>query len=496
MAEHIIDSIFLFLPEITLTLTLVAAVLADLVLKERNRMVAWVVFAGLLVTGVFVLRQCGLNESIFSDMIAVDPFSVFFKGLLTIAGLFIVLFSVVSKELEQNGRRIGEYYMLLTGVLLGMFLMAGATNVLMMYLAFELTSISSYVLSGFTKNLRKSAEASMKYIIYGSVSSGFLLYGLTLLIGITGSTDIYGIRDALQSSVGHDAVLYLSVMMILVGFSYKITVLPFHFWAPDVYEGAPTPITTFLATASKIAGFALLMRFFRISFVDGGITDFAGYEGIIAVIPWNIIVAILATLTMVGANLMALWQDNIKRLLAYSSISHAGFILMGLVLLNDEGMAAMMVYLAIYLVMNMGAFFIAMIISDRLHTERISDYQGLGRSSPFLGVSMAIFLVALAGFPPTAGFIAKIFIFGAVIHAGWIWLVVVAGFSTVISLFYYIRVVKNMFLSEPPDSMKPIETSRGVMAVVIMLLIPVFVFGIWFSPLLSWARDAVVLFGL
>lgn len=496
MTEHIIESISRFLPEIALTLTLVAAIVADLILKERNRHVAWVVFAGLVVTAILVLGQAGWNESIFSDMIAVDPFAIFFKAVLLAAGLFIVLFSIKCRELEHNIMRIGEYYMLITGVILGMFLMVGATNLLLMYLAFELTSIGSYVLAGFTKSLRKSAEASMKYIIFGSVSSGFLIYGISLLVGITGAVNIYGVQEALQAGVEQTLVLYIAVIMIIVGFSYKITVIPFHFWAPDVYEGAPVTITTFLATASKVAGFAMMIRFFRISFMDSGALSVAGFEGFVAIVPWNMVLAVMAALTMLVANLMALWQENIKRLLAYSSIAHAGFILMGLALLTDEGISAMMIYMTIYLFMNMGAFYVVMLVANKLDTELISDYEGLGHRSPFLGVSMAIFLVALAGFPPTAGFIAKVYIFGATINAGWIWLVAVAGLATVISLFYYIRVVRNMFLVEPPEYAKQVVFDRGSRVILVLLLIPVLFLGVYFTPIVTWAKNAVTMFGM
>ncbi len=495
MAEHIIESIYRFLPEIALTVTLVAAIVADLVLKERNRNVSWVVLAGLGVTAVLVAGQSGWNVSIFSDMVAVDPFAVFFKAVLLAAGLLIVLFSMKSRELEHNSTRIGEYYMLITGVIFGMFLMVGATNLLLMYLAFELTSISSYVLAGFTKSLRKSAEASMKYIIFGAVSSGFLIYGISLLVGVTGAIDIYGVRDALQAGVEQTAALYVAVVMIIVGFSYKITVVPFHFWAPDVYEGAPVTITAFLATASKVAGFAMMIRFFRVSFMDSGALATHGFDGLAATLPWSMILAVLAAITMLAANLMALWQENIKRLLAYSSIAHAGFILMGLALATDEGISAMMIYLAIYLFMNLGAFYVVMLVANQLGTEAIADYQGLGHRSPFLGVSMAIFLVALAGFPPTAGFIAKVYIFGATISAGMIWLVAIAGLATVVSLFYYIRVVRNMFLVEPLESQGPVTFDSASILIMVLLLIPVLLLGVYFSPIVAWAKNAVTMFG-
>ncbi|MFO8028679.1 MAG: NADH-quinone oxidoreductase subunit N [Cyclonatronaceae bacterium] len=496
MAEHIIESISRFLPEIALTVTLVAAIVADLLLRERNRYVAWVVIAGLAVTALLVLGQRSWNVSIFSDSIAVDPFAVFFKAVLLAAGLLIVVFSMQSRELDNNRTRIGEYYMLITGVMFGMFLMVGATNLLLMYLAFELTSISSYVLAGFTKTLRKSAEASMKYIIYGSVSSGFLIYGISLLVGITGSVDIYGVRDALQAGVEQMTALYVAVIMIIVGFGYKVTAVPFHFWAPDVYEGAPVTITAFLATASKVAGFAMMIRFFRVSFMDSGVVVTPVLDGVATGVPWHVVLAVLAAVTMLAANLMALWQENIKRLLAYSSIAHAGFILMGLALVTDEGISAMMIYMAIYLFMNLGAFYVAMLVADRLNTEMIVDYQGLGHRAPFLSVAMAIFLIALAGFPPTAGFIAKVYIFGATISAGMIWLVAVAGLATVVSLFYYIRVVRNMFLVEPTESQAAFSLGPEYKTVLVLLLIPVVLLGVYFSPIVAWAKNAVTMFGL
>lgn len=514
MAEHIIDSIFRFLPEIALTITLVLAVAADVILKEKNRHVAWVVLAGLAVTGFFVIQQAGWKLSIFSDMLAVDPFALFFKALLLIAGIFIVFFSLQSRELETHQDRIGEYYMLITGVILGMFLMVGATHLLLIYLAFELTSISSYVLAGFTRRFRKSAEASMKYFVFGAVSSGFLLYGISLLAGVTGAMDIYGVRDALQAGVEQQAALHIAVIMIIIGFSYKITVIPFHFWAPDVYEGAPVTITTFLATASKIAGFALMIRFFRISFMDAGHTASGAYatgsdairdagtlvagnpEALFSMMPWNVLLAVLAAITMLSANLMALWQENIKRLLAYSSIAHAGFILIGLALLTDEGISAMLIYLAIYLFMNMGAFYVVMLISNKLGTEKISDYEGLGRRSPFLAISMAIFLIALAGFPPTAGFIAKVYIFGSAINAGWLGLAAIAGLASVIALFYYIRVVRNMFLVEPKTPGDDIPLESGAVVILLLLLLPVLLLGVYFTPIITWAKEAIQFFGL
>lgn len=496
MAEHLLDSIALFLPEIALAVTLAAAIIADLILKDRNQNVAYVVIAGFAVTTLLVIRQIGFNESVFGDMVAVDPFAIFFKIVLVVSGIFIVFFSIQCRELDANKRRIGEYYMLITAMMLGMFIMAGATNLLLMYLALELTSISSYILAGYTKRMRDSAEASLKYVLYGAVSSGMLIYGISILYGITGATDIYSVNAALQAGGYNPLALLTAGILIIAGFGYKVTVAPFHFWSPDVYEGAPITITAFLAVASKAAGFAMMIRFFKVSFIDSALLTTTGIWDIVAGFQWNVILAVMAVLTMTIGNLVAIWQNNIKRLLAYSSIAHAGYILMGLVVLTDEGIAAMLLYFVMYLFMNFGAFYVAMLISNKLNTEDIEDYKGLGLRAPVVCVGMAVFLVALTGIPPTAGFIAKFYVFAAVINAGWYGLVLIAGINTVVSLYYYVRIFRNMFLVEPVGEVSPIEFSVGSKIILYLLLVPTLVLGIYFQPIVNFAQSSVRMFGL
>ena len=496
MIEQILQSISHFYPELTLVVALCAIVTADFFLNEKDHTAGWILFGGLVLSGIFVLRQLGWEQSIFSDMIAVDPFAIFFKVVLIIVSLFIVLFSMRSGELEAYRSRVGEYYMLLAGMILGMFLMVSSTNLLLMYLAFEMTSISSYVLSGFTKESSRSAEASMKFIIFGGVSSGVLLYGISLLCGITGAVDIYGVNEALATGIGQPLVLTVSILMIIAGLGFKIAVVPFHFWAPDVYEGAPYTISAFLAIASKIAAFAMLIRFFTVSFIDIGSIQATGAWSALEGVNWNLILAVTAALAMIVGNLTALRQDNIKRMLAYSSIAHAGYILMGLVVLSEEGLTAIMIYVIIYLFMNLGAFYVAMLFSDKLGSESIEDFKGLGYRAPLESVSMTVFLVALTGLPPTGGFIAKLYIFGTAVSAGWIWLVVIAGVTTVISLFYYIRVVRNLFLVQPAGTAEPLVYTMGSKVILIMLLIPVLVLGIYFTPVLEFARYSIHIFGM
>jgi len=464
--------------------------------RPKSQVGAWILLAGLLLAGVFTILQTGVSESVFYDMIAADPFSRFFKIVLILTGIFVVLFSMQNDEFADYKERMGEYYMLITGMMIGMFFMVSSTNLLLMYLAFEVTSISSYVLAGFTKRERRSAEASMKYIIYGAVSSGIMLYGLSLLIGVSGSTDIYAINSALADGIGQDLILNVSIVMILVGMGFKIAVVPFHFWAPDIYEGAPITVTAILAVGSKIAAFGLLIRFFTVTFVDAsGIAD-SGIWSVVDGVRWDLLLGGMAALAMIVGNLTALRQDNIKRMLAYSSIAHAGYLLMGLVILAEQGTSSILIYLFIYLFMNLGAFYVAMLFSNQFKTESIEKYRGLGFRAPLQSVGLTIFLVSLTGLPPTGGFIAKLYIFGAAISGGWIWLVAIAGITTIISLFYYMRVVRNMFFFKPEGETDNVQFNVASTIVLMLLLIPTLLLGIYFEPVLEFAKYSVQMFGV
>lgn len=496
MIEHTLHSIGFFIPEIILVLTLCVLIIADMAAKTESQVGGWILLAGLLLAGVFTVLQTGVSELVFYDMIAADPFSRFFKVLLILSGIFVVLFSMQNREFDEYRERMGEYYMLITGMMIGMFFMVSSTNLLLIYLAFEVTSISSYVLAGFTKRQRKSAEASMKYIIYGAVSSGIMLYGLSLLVGVTASTDIYTINAALAEGIGQDLILNVSVVMILVGMGFKIAVVPFHFWAPDIYEGAPITVTAILAVGSKIAAFGLLIRFFTITFVDSSGISESGLWSVVDGVHWEILLAGMAALAMIVGNLTALRQDNIKRMLAYSSIAHAGYLLMGLVILAEQGISSILIYLFIYLFMNLGAFYVAMLFSNRFNTESIEKYKGLGFRAPLQSVGLTIFLISLTGLPPTGGFIAKLYIFGAAISGGWIWLVAVAGITTIISLFYYIRVVRNMFFFKPEGESEKVQFHYSSTVVLMLLLIPTLILGIYFEPVLEFAKHSIQMFGV
>jgi NADH-quinone oxidoreductase subunit N len=496
MSQQIINDLSYFLPELALTATLLVAIIADLVFRRTAVVVSTIVAAGLVVTGVLVLGEQGINRSIFSSMIAVDPFAYYFKLIIVFSALLIVLFSLESQELNSGGRKLGEYYALLAALTLGMVLMAGASNLLMMYLALELSSISSYILTGYTKEASDSSEASLKYVIYGALSSGLMLYGISIIYGITGSLDIYAINQTLGRGNMHEFALLIAGVLTIAGFGYKISAVPFHFWAPDVYEGAPITITAFLSVASKAGGFAMMIRFLKVTFIDpGAATLLPGAWATIQGIEWYHIVAAISVLSMTVGNLIAIWQNNMKRLLAYSSIAHAGYMLMGVVVLNNEGLAAIMVYFAVYLFMNLGAFYVVMLVADKTGSEDIEDYKGLGARAPFMTVALAIFLVSLTGLPPTAGFVGKLYLFAALLNSGWVWLAVVGALNSVISLYYYVRVFRNMYLRGDDHPGGSVIFGPLQHAVVLLLVIPTIVLGLYFTPLVQLAQASVRIFG-
>ncbi len=416
--QQIQQDLICFLPESVLAATFCMAILTGLIFKNTPKVVAWLVFIGVGTALFLALRQAGTSQQVFSGMISVDPFAVFFKSLAAVCALMIFLFSIYSSEVQAAVKRMSEYYSLLVAMTLGMFLMAGASNLLMMVLAMELTSLSSYLLAGYTKEAADSSEASLKYIIYGAVSSGVMLYGISILYGLSGAMDYSDINHIIALKPVNYFALLTAIVFILVGFGYKISAVPFHFWTPDVYEGAPITITAFLSVASKAAGFAMMIRFFKVIFIDTAIPSIPdGMWTSLYGLEWNKLLAVLSVLTMTLGNLVAIWQDNLKRLLAYSSIAHAGYMLMGVVVLSNQGIAAVIIYFMMYFFMNLGAFFVVMLVANKTGSEDISSYRGLGYRTPLLGVALAIFLISLTGLPPTAGFIGKFYLFTALLDA-------------------------------------------------------------------------------
>jgi NADH-quinone oxidoreductase subunit N len=496
--NNFISDLAFIKPELVISATLVIIVLFDLIFSSKKKLLPYISLIGIVVAGYFVINQFGTAVTTFKTslkygMVVVDNFSSYFKIVVLLASFIVVIFSMLSSEVNSNEERHGEYYTLLFGMILGMFLMSSASDLILIYLSIELLSLSSYVLAGFVKNTIRNSEASLKYVIYGGVSSGIMLFGISLVYGLTGSTNLYEINTLIQVQNFPYITFLIAGLFILVGFGFKISAAPFHFWTPDVYEGAPIPITAYLSVASKAAGFAVLIRFIKITFV--GSTDSSGYWILLNIIDWKSIIVLLSILTMTLGNFAALWQDNLKRMLAYSSIAHAGYMLLGLAVMSNAGINAIMVYFIVYALMNLGAFFVVMVISNKIGSENIDDYRGLGRRMPFLGIIFAIFLVSLVGLPPTAGFIAKVMLFIALIDARMVAVAVIALLNTVVSLYYYIRVLKNMYLVDVEEEKPiiPIKLANGI--VMILLAAPILIFGIYFSPIIDFAKNSITILG-
>lgn len=496
---NLFSDIHLIYPEITLTVTLVIVVLFDLIFKRSQSWLPIISLAGILFSFIIVVFQFGTNLPAFkydtgNNLLSVDNLSTFFKGIILITSFFVVLFSMFSSEIKSCKDRHGEYYSLLLGMMIGMFFLVSANDLIFIYLAMELLSLSSYVLAGFVKNSLRNSEASLKYVIYGGVSSGIMLFGISLIYGLTGSTNLNEINTVLQNTSSIDIVFIFSVFLILAGFGFKISVVPFHFWTPDVYEGAPITITAYLSVASKAAGFAVLIRFIKSVFFAG--ISQGGYWNVLPYFDWQSVLVIIAIITMTLGNFTALWQDNLKRMLAYSSIAHAGYILLGVAVLSDQGLTSVLIYFAIYMFMNLGAFLIVMLIANKTGSENVDDYKGLGYSIPFLGTMLAIFLVSLTGLPPTAGFIAKLYLFIALVDAKMIVVAIIALLNSVVSLYYYIRVLKNMYLVRDESKNIQIELKPLSFITVLLLGIPVVLFGVYFTPIVDFAKLSIQILGL
>lgn len=500
---NLYTSLSYILPEIAVSAALILIVTLDLIFNKDKRIIPYVALFGILLTIYFVIDQFRISGFAFpaSDannfygMIAVDHFGAFFKIIILISSFFIVFFSLASDEIQKIQERSGEYYALIFGMILGMLVMISASDLVLIYLSLELLSLSSYVLAGFTKLRDRNSEASLKYLIYGAVSSGLMLYGISILYGLTGSTNLYVINSVLQGPNINVFTLAFSLVLIFVGIGYKISAAPFHFWTPDVYEGAPIAITAFLSVASKAAGFALLIRFIRTTFVTM-VDDSSGYWNLINSFDWKTILVIISILTMTLGNFSALWQNNIKRMLAFSSIAHAGYMLLGVVVFSNQGLIAILIYFFFYMFMNLGAFLVVMLIANKSGSEEMEDYNGLGYTSPFLAASLTIFLVSLTGLPPTAGFIGKLYLFIALVDAKMIAVAIIALLNTVISLYYYVRIMKHMYLSKAESNQLTIVPDKLTYVLVLALLVPVLVFGLYFTPVIDLAKNCITILGL
>ena len=490
-----LSDFYYLLPEIVLTTGALLLLLVDLMTpRDKQSILAWFTLAVLGATAAALIPVAGANVLVSRGLIAVDTFALFFKVIFLGSSALTVLMSV--KYLDVEGTRAGEYYFLILCATLGMMFMAGGTDLITLFIGLETMAISFYILTGFLKPSRRSNEAAVKYFLLGAFSLGILLYGMSLMYGLSGTTNLRGIATALAGQES-DPRLVLAVMLVVAGMGFKIAAVPFHMWAPDVYEGAPTPITGLLSVGSKAASFAMLLRIFieslptmRVSLSESTSLTPSGPD-----VGWGMLFYVLAVVTMTVGNFAALTQSNLKRMLAYSSIAHAGYLLIGVVAGTARGVTAMLVYLFVYAFMQLGAF--AVLALMRRHDvvgDELKDLNGLFFRQPFAAVAMLLFMLSLGGIPPTAGFMGKFWLFSAAIESGYVWLAVIGVLNSAVSLYYYIRIVVYMMLKNEPAGSEPRQSpalafALGVAVVATLLL------GVYPQPLFEFAQASAATLG-
>ncbi|HZP37753.1 MAG TPA: NADH-quinone oxidoreductase subunit N [Methylomirabilota bacterium] len=469
-------------PMLVIALTAGVVLVLDLVPpRERKEHLGFVsalgVIAALVVTYWMTFAGAGELRG-FRGMVVLDGFALFFNIVIGYATGLMLLLSM--DYIRREGQESGEFYVLVLLSALGMMLMAAAGDLIIVFLGLETMSISLYVLAGYFRTRADAGEASMKYLLIGAFASGFFVYGIALVFGATGTTNLDRIANAVAAQGGRDPMLVIGLGLLLVGFGFKISSVPFHMWAPDVYEGAPTSVTAFIATGSKAAAFAALLRVL--------LTAVRGIP-----VDWPMALWVMAVLTMTVGNVVALAQQNLKRMLAYSSIAHVGYMLVGVVAGGAIGNGSVLFYLLVYTFTTAGAFG-AIVVLERAGHEavRLEDFGGLATRHPLLAAALSIFLLSLVGIPPTAGFVGKFYLFGAAVKAGDVWLAVIGVLNSAAAAYYYLRLIVYMYMREPegaPTVMAPSFSGALALAVALWGVVQL---GVAPGPLFDLAQTAVV----
>lgn len=477
---------FVLAPELSIFITAAVVVILDLFVKRKG-ILPFISVLGLLAAIYFSVILWGVRGTAFNGMLTVDPFAVFFKVLFAVAAILVIM---ASADYASKFKRFkGEYYALILLATLGMTFMAATSELISIYISLELAGISLYALAAFLRD-EKSSEAGLKYLLLGAIASAVLLYGMALIYGVTGSTQLAEISRALRAissqGLASNPALLLGVIFIAAGFGFKIAAVPFQMWVPDVYEGAPTPVTAFLSVASKAAGFAVIMRVFSHAF---------GAPAWLAM-DWAMLFAVLSAISMTVGNVIAIQQTNIKRMLGYSSIAQAGYIMVGLAAIglapagDTMARSGVIFFLASYTLTNLGAFIAIIAITNETKSDLIDDFSGMMKRAPLLSLGLILCLISLTGLPPAAGFLAKFYIFGAGVSNNLTWLVVIAVVNSVIAAFYYLRVVKVMVLGAPKIE-KPVPSSGALRTAMALACLGVLVIGIIPAYVLNLAIRAV-----
>lgn len=474
-----------FVPEILAVLLMVGLIFLEATYKEDEKHRRFMFITTLIGLGL-VLIALGINlggkpEIIFTQSIVIDNFSTFMKIIMVLGTIASIYLSLISKEIYESLK--SEFAIMAVGILIGGFLLASANNMLTIYLGIETLSILSYVMASFKKNDERSSEAGLKYALYGGLSAGLMLFGLSHIFGVLGTIQFHGIAKVLPSLSGSQlAILMPSFLLFFAGIGYKIATVPFHMWSPDVYEGSPTPVTTFFAIVPKVAGISVLIRVTATFFSTPGPLQ----------IGWTGLILVIAALTMTVGNVTAIGQKSVKRMLAYSSISHAGVMLSALVAIGDLGIRAVSFYLVTYLFMTLVAFYITSVVQDKYGNDHFDRFSGLIYRYPFMAVMMAIAMFSLTGLPPFAGFIAKYNILTTLISSGFYTLAIVLGINSVVSAYYYLKIVRLMTLKQE-ESKEKIEGFGFLnQMIVVLMCVPIITLGICWEGLMKVAQGAKI----
>jgi NADH-quinone oxidoreductase subunit N len=472
------DVVFLA-PEIVIALGAIWLLLAPFVFRRPNVSAAkWQTLLILAATAATVFWAAGAHPEPATEMLAAmfvtDGFATFFKLLLIAATALVVLLS--EDFLRGGGYSAWEYFSLLGFALCGTMFMVSGVHLISIWIGLELLSLSSYILAGYYKEQQASTEAAMKYFILGSVSSAILLYGVSLIFGVTGALGLDAIATSIRGIADNEALLF-GMILLAAGLCFKVAAVPFHVWTPDVYVGAPTPITAFLSTVSKGAAFAIFARIFYMALAE-------------FTLDWGMVLATVAALSMIVGNLAAVTQDNVKRMLAWSSIGHAGYAMLGILAMSELGLSAILIYMLVYTFATLGIWGLILMLRDREYAgESIADFAGLSTRAPFWAFAMVVFLLSLGGIPPTAGFIGKYYLFLAAIGAGWGWLAILAVLMSAVSMFYYLRLVVAMYLRE--DAGAAIAGGGSLKFVVAACLLITLALGVAPQPMLRQVGESL-----
>ncbi len=470
------------LPEIFLSVLAMALLLINVFSPGGQKSyLAYISFIGIVVAAVLVGAGWGGHIESFGGSVVLDNFATFFKMTFLVAAGLTVL--ITDSYMEREGCNHGELYPLILFAVVGMMLMASGTDLMTIFLGLEVMSVTLYVLAGFNRGNKKSNEAGLKYFLLGSFSTGFMLYGMALIYGATGTTRLYKLAAIVGQMTLPSAniMLVAGMLLMMTGFAFKIAAAPFHMWTPDVYEGAPTPMTAFMSAGPKAAGFAALLRIFLVALPT-------------LQVEWSQVLWVLAVLTMTVGNITALRQDNIKRVLAYSSIAHAGYALVGFTAGNGTGIAGILFYMLSYSFMNIGAFAVIILVAKKGETNgNVSDFAGLGFKRPILALAMTLFLFSLAGVPPAAGFVGKFYLFAGAIQKGYIWLAVIGVLNSAASAYYYLRIMVYMYMKEPREEFEWVHVTAPVALALVIAAAGTLIPGIVPSIILQYAQMAVKL---